>query len=80
MYKTPEWQTLRSEQLLREPWCRECAKYGVRTRATDVDHIRDHKGDWAVFTDAVNLQSLCHSCHSRKTAAEMNKNAALRKR
>ena len=80
MYKTPEWQTLRGDQLLREPWCRECAKHGIRTRATDVDHIRDHKGDWAVFTDPGNLQSLCHSCHSRKTAAEMAKNARLRKR
>lgn len=80
MYKTPEWQTLRSEQLLREPWCRECAKRGMRTRATDVDHIRDHKGDWAVFADPGNLQSLCHSCHSRKTAAEINKTAAIRKR
>lgn len=80
MYKTPEWRALRSEQLLREPWCRECGKHGMKTRATDVDHIRDHKGDWSVFTDASNLQSLCHSCHSRKTAAEMSKNAALHKR
>lgn len=49
MYQAPEWKTLRSEQLLREPWCRECAKHGIRTRATDVDHIRDHKGDWSVY-------------------------------
>lgn len=73
MYGTQVWKRLRSEQLLREPWCRECARRGVRTRATDVDHVRDHKGDWAVFTDEANLQSLCHSCHSRKTAAEMRK-------
>ena len=52
-------------------WCSECAKRGVRTRATDVDHIVDHRGDWAMFTDRANLQSLCHSCHSRKTAAEI---------
>ena len=79
MYQTQDWKTLRSEQLLREPWCRECAQHGIRTRATDVDHIRDHKGDWAVFIDASNLQSLCHSCHSRKTAAEMSKNRPLRR-
>ena len=80
MYGTQDWKTLRSEQLLREPWCRECAQHGIRTRATDVDHIRDHKGDWAVFTDPDNLQSLCHRCHSRKTAAEMSKNRPLRRR
>lgn len=80
MYGTPEWGTLRSDQLLREPLCRECAMQGIRTMATDVDHIVDHKGNWAVFTDPSNLQSLCHSCHSRKTAAEMHKNGMFRTR
>lgn len=64
---------LRPGQLLREPFCRSCAARGVRTPAADVDHIRDHKGDWALFTDRSNLQSLCHSCHSRKTMAEREK-------
>ena len=58
---------LRPAQLLREPFCRVCAQMGRRTPATDVDHIRPHRGDWALFTDRDNLQSLCHACHSRKT-------------
>ncbi len=62
---------LRPAQLLREPWCRECARRGIRTRATVVDHVRPHKGDWALFTDRDNLQSLCETCHNRKTAREM---------
>lgn len=62
---------LRHNQLIREPFCRECDRYGIRTHATDVDHIQDHKGDWNLFTDRENLQSLCHSCHSKKTAKEM---------
>lgn len=82
MYLTPEWiDDLRPTQLLQEPFCRECAKLGRRTRATEVDHIQPHRGDWTVFTDRSNLQSLCHSCHSRKTLAEMReKKAALRSR
>ena len=65
MYLTPEWtEDLRPGQLLREPFCRECARRGDRTPATEVDHIQPHRGDWAVFTDRSNLQSLCHSCHS----------------
>ena len=69
MYRTDKWlRELRPEQLLREPFCRECSKRGIRTRATDVDHIVDHKGDWDVFCYPSNLESLCHSCHSRKTA------------
>lgn len=71
-YSLPVWtDDLRQEQLLREPFCEECARRGVRTPATDVDHVRDHKGDWALFTARDNLQSLCHSCHSRKTMAEL---------
>ena len=64
---------LRPGQLLREPFCRECARLGLRVYASHVDHIRDHKGDWALFTDRENLQSLCHSCHSRKTIRENGK-------
>lgn len=72
MYGTPEWRDdLRPNQLLAQPFCAECAKAGRRVYATDVDHIKPHRGDWAVFTDRANLQSLCHSCHSRKTAEEM---------
>ena len=62
---------LRPAQILREPLCRACARYGIRTHATDVDHIQDHKGDWTLFTDRNNLQSLCHSCHSRKTMEDL---------
>lgn len=71
-YGLPIWRDrLRPEQLLREPFCRECARRGIRTYATDVDHIRPHRGDWALFTDPCNLQSLCHACHSAKTMREM---------
>lgn len=74
LYSTDEWRLLRAEQLLAEPWCRECARQGRRTRATDVDHIVDHKGDLRLFRDRSNLESLCHSCHSRKTARELMQN------
>ena len=38
--------------------------------ATDVDHIVPHRGDARLLYDENNLQSLCKSCHSRKTATE----------
>lgn len=80
-YSLPIWtDDLRPAQLLREPFCRECARRGTRTRATDVDHVRDHKGDWALFTDPANLESLCHSCHSRKTAREQWQNRTKKMR
>jgi len=74
-YSLPIWtDQLRPAKLLREPFCRECASLGRRVRATDVDHVRDHKGDWSLFVDERNLESLCHSCHSRKTMREQWQN------
>ena len=70
-YLLPIWtDDLRPGQLLREPFCRECARRGIRTTATVVDHVRPHRGDWALFIDPANHQSLCKSCHDRKTARE----------
>lgn len=70
LYYTAEWKRRRADQLLREPFCRSCAEEGRRIYATDVDHIKPHRGDMQLFCDDRNLQSLCHSCHSKKTAAE----------
>lgn len=61
---------LRPTQLLREPFCRECARQGVRTWATVVDHVEPHRGNWIKFIDRGNLQSLCKHHHDQKTARE----------
>lgn len=63
---------LRLKQLLRQPFCRECAAKGKRVRATEVDHVVPHRGRWSLFADPHNLQSLCHTCHSAKTMRELN--------
>ena len=57
----------------RQAWhwacCVICLAQGRRVRATDVDHIvRRALGGTDDFD---NLQALCHSCHSRKTAKEV---------
>lgn len=79
LYGTKQWQSLRGNHLLAEPFCRQCAKQGERVWATDVDHILDHKGNLELFYDPSNLQSLCHSCHSRKTLAEIKKNKSKKR-
>lgn len=61
-----QWRAIRAAQLRKEPLCRECAKAGRTTAATDVDHI---DGD-STNESPSNHQSLCHSCHSRKTATQ----------
>jgi 5-methylcytosine-specific restriction enzyme A len=70
LYNTQAWKRIRANQLADHPWCAECEQHGLYVPATDVDHIEPHKGDPKRFY-AGPFQSLCHSCHSRKTAKEV---------
>lgn len=64
------WQKLRNRFIAQHPLCQACQAKGIIRMATDVDHIVPHRGDPELLYDEVNLQSLCHECHSRKTARE----------
>ena len=64
------WRKARAVFLDKNPLCVHCQRVGVVTAATDVDHIKPHKGDEGLFWDESNWQPLCHSCHSRKTVVE----------
>ena len=71
LYTAPRfhWGERRRRQLIDEPFCRECAAKGLRVPATDVDHVVPHRGNVELFMHG-ELESLCHSCHSRKTMQE----------
>lgn len=62
------WRKVRKMYLNENPLCVECLNEGHITPATTVDHIEPHKGDYNKFWDEDNMQSLCESCHNRKTA------------
>lgn len=64
------WQRARQTYLANHPLCVECMKQGKYVMATDVDHIIPHRGNQNIFWDTENWQSLCHSCHSKKTNRE----------
>jgi len=57
---------IKPAKLENNPLCEHCLKKGIETEATDVDHMDGNHWncDWA------NLESLCHSCHSKKTAEQ----------
>lgn len=55
--------------LIQEPFCRSCKARGIYKAAQMVDHIRPINDGGAKLDDA-NLQSLCFSCHNRKTKQE----------
>lgn len=67
------WHKLRCSVLANEPLCRMCFAQGTVKTATDVDHKNNNPAD----NELVNLQSLCHECHSRKTARDMGGNVRM---
>lgn len=66
------WRKLRKMVLAQSPLCadpyRIHAKEHQVVAATDVDHIKALKDGGTNNLD--NLRSLCHACHSMKTARE----------
>lgn len=64
------WRKARKIHLNEHPLCVHCKQEGKIVPANEVDHAIAHKGDYFLFWDESNWQSLCKSCHSRKTAIE----------
>ena len=63
-YLSLRWRQLRLVQLARQPLCSQCGKV-----AEHVDHVTPHRGPLdELFWRESNLDSLCHRCHSSKTA------------
>lgn len=68
-YQSTAWRKLRAVKLEQEAMCEECLKVGRLTPAQMVDHIVPiNKGGAGLDMD--NLQSLCNTCHARKSAKD----------
>ena len=64
------WRRARSRFLKAHPLCEKCRERGKFVKAAVVDHIIPHRGDEKLFWDEANWQSLCKSCHDKKTMTE----------
>lgn len=64
LYNNRRWRSKSKAQLAAEPLCARCGRAGEHA-----DHVMPHGGDANSFWTG-ELQTLCASCHSRKTAAE----------
>ncbi len=71
------WPRLRALYLKRNPLCVECKKKGLVVEATEVDHIAPIRERPELRLVWSNLQALCKSCHSRKTARERASGQAI---
>jgi hypothetical protein len=77
---TYKWQQFRLRWQADHPLCGDreggpsdehsaCVREARVTAATDVDHVRPHRGDMEAFWRGP-FQSLCHACHGAKTQQE----------
>ncbi len=73
LYNSTRWRKTSKAGLKAEPLCRKCAKEGRVKAGRLRDHIVPYNegGD---FWDTDNHQTLCDSCHNKKSASESHKN------
>ncbi len=62
-YKRKIWLDLRDNQLKTYPFCAVHLRNGQYVAADVVNHITAHKGDWDLFNNPHNLESVCKQCH-----------------
>lgn len=61
-YNTPEWKAVRRAQLERQPLCERCLRQSKRVKASVVNHVGRHGGNWQRFINGP-FESTCKPCH-----------------
>ena len=83
-YNSKRWRALRNYFIQKNPICAQCKRDGIIKGAQCVDHIKAiSQFGMGVATDINNLQSLCNSCHAKKSSregAEKRNNTKIYKR
>jgi 5-methylcytosine-specific restriction protein A len=71
-YSSIRWIKVRDLKRRLNPICEECERNGKITPYHTIDHIIPiiEGGEWL---DLDNLQTLCDTCHRKKTAKEVHK-------
>tara|TARA_R100000656_G_scaffold32743_1_gene28292 strand:+ start:4057 stop:4392 length:336 start_codon:yes stop_codon:yes gene_type:complete len=67
-YNSKRWRSLRNYYLSMNPLCKTCEEAGYCEPGTDIDHVIPLRLGGTNNLD--NLQTLCRSCHARKSGAE----------
>ena len=68
-YHSKRWKSLRNYYFSMNPLCEECERAGYITSGQEVDHIKPMRLGGASLS-INNLQTLCKSCHARKSGRE----------
>ena len=68
-YNSKKWRALRNYFIQKFPLCAQCKREGRLKGAQCVDHIKPITMGGGML-DQKNLQSLCNSCHAKKSGKE----------
>tara|TARA_R100000781_G_scaffold108489_2_gene73053 strand:+ start:2905 stop:3255 length:351 start_codon:yes stop_codon:yes gene_type:complete len=77
-YNSKSWRSLRLYKIQLNPCCEICERKGLTEPGQEIDHriaIRDGGEKLALH----NLQTLCRSCHSSKSAKEREARKHIKK-
>jgi len=70
VYDSSRWRnSVRPAQLQKQPFCEKCLELDELVDATEVDHKKPISMGGDIYALS-NLQSLCSSCHAKKSAYE----------
>jgi len=75
-YGGKKWDKFRRDVFLRDNYiCHDCGKVVIDkhkepSKRPHCDHISAHKGNKELMWSMLNAQTLCGSCHSKKTVNE----------
>jgi len=79
LYYGRRWKRLRQMFIRYNPLCVNCKDNNIIMEGQVVDHIKPVSEDKDGFYVWKNLQTLCRTCHSKKTAKEVNNRIRERK-
>lgn len=69
IYNSPMWRSFSKHCRLESPYCVMCEKGGIIRVGNVSDHIIPVSQGGEIY-DRNNVQTLCHSCHNRKSQQE----------
>jgi 5-methylcytosine-specific restriction endonuclease McrA len=72
LYNSRRWRNLRNMYYKYNPLCVECKRNNIVKEGKVIDHLIP-VSEGGAFYDWKNLNTLCTSCHAKKTAREVNK-------
>ena len=68
-YQSKQWRALRNWYIKQNPLCEVCKRKGKTKGGDCIDHIKPISLGGSKVSES-NLQTLCNSCHAKKSAQE----------